>query len=104
MERACFASFSTLYNPKSPLVVIVDALNEVNDEDDIARMLKFLAPTQTLSRMKLRFLISNHATQIVREGLEGAGTNFVDFVLHDEAEIEVCLARHFLVLVQPPFK
>lgn len=78
-----------LESPRSPLIIIIDALNECEDEGSIAALIQILTQVQTVGQIKLRFLITSQSQSIIRQELQHAGSSFVNFALQDVPDSEV---------------
>ncbi|KAJ5652439.1 hypothetical protein N7507_009865 [Penicillium longicatenatum] len=84
-----------LKSPRSPLIIIIDALDECEGEGSITALIQILMQVQTLGQIKLRFLITSQSLSIIRKGLQQAGPTFVNFALQHVPDSEV---RHDISL------
>jgi hypothetical protein len=67
----------------SPLIVVVDALDECDDDEDIRTILKLLAEVQTLRMLRLRLLLTSRPEIPIRHGFyQIPETEQEEFVLH----------------------
>ncbi len=69
---------------RAPLIIVIDALDECNEEGHIDQVLRLLAETQSLQRVRFRVLITSRPEIPIRHGLsQVADSDRQDFVLHD---------------------
>ena len=69
---------------RSPIVIVVDALDECEKESDIRQVLQLLADTRYLNRHCLRIFITSRPEVPIRDGfLQFPHAERQDFILHD---------------------
>ncbi|VUC21069.1 unnamed protein product [Clonostachys rosea] len=66
-----------------PLVIIVDALDECDRDDDIKLLINLLSETKNLKPLKLRILITSRPDLPVRLGFTAAPDAYQDHILHE---------------------
>lgn len=77
-----------------PLVVVVDALDECNNEDDVRLLIQCLAAATTIESIQLRVFVTSRPDQPINLGFDGiSGEIHLDFILHD---IEQSIVDHDL--------
>ncbi|KAJ5808099.1 hypothetical protein N7474_009368 [Penicillium riverlandense] len=75
---------------QSPLIIIVDALDECQSDGDIWQILHFLADPSGFDHIRLRVLITSRPESHIREGLyQFLENSRYDLVLHDMSEFTV---------------
>jgi hypothetical protein len=90
----------------SPLVIVIDALDECNNDDDIQLVLQLLATAKSLHNVRLRiFVTSRPETSIRHEISEIPEDSHQDYILHNIAQSIVdhdlsVFLKHNLELVQ----
>jgi hypothetical protein len=73
-------------------VMIIDALDECEDENDIRIVLRLLAEARSLKKVRLRVLITSRPEVPIRNGFcKISDTEHHDFILHD---IEAAIVDH----------
>lgn len=85
---------------QSPLIIVVDALNECDREDDVIQILHLLAASRKLGRVRFRILITSTPEKYIQEKMsELTGAARPDIALHDVPDY---IVNHdiFLFLVQ----
>ncbi|OCL03660.1 hypothetical protein AOQ84DRAFT_418461, partial [Glonium stellatum] len=71
-------------SPQSPLVLVVDALDECNDEKDIRMIIQLLAEARSLTRVRLRIFMTSRPEIPIRHGVyQIPEAGHQDFVLHN---------------------
>jgi hypothetical protein len=85
-----------------PLVLVVDALDECDDEKDIQAILQLLSEARSLRTVQLRILITSRPELSIRQGFHRIDeTDHQDFILHDispsivDNDIRVFVEHHF---------
>lgn len=85
-----------------PLVLVVDALDECDDEKDIRAILQLLSEARSLRTVQLRILITSRPEISIRHGFHRINeTDHQDFILHDisrsivDNDIRVFIEHHF---------
>jgi hypothetical protein len=85
-----------------PLVLVVDALDECDDEKDIQAILQLLSEARSLRTVRLRILITSRPEISIRQGFHRIDeTEHQDFILHDisrsivDNDIRVFVEHHF---------
>jgi hypothetical protein len=70
---------------QTPLIIVIDALDECDrEEDDIRRILQLLSHAQVLRTVRFRVLITSRPEISIRRGLSALDAQRWGFVLHDE--------------------
>jgi hypothetical protein len=68
----------------SPLILVIDALDECEGEDDIRGILQLLTDAQALRKVRLRIFLTSRPETPIRHGFyQIAETEHQDFVLHN---------------------
>jgi hypothetical protein len=79
-----------------PLVVVVDALDECNDENDVHVLIQCLAAATTIKSIQLRVFVTSRPDQLVSLGFDSISREVhLDIILHD---IEQSIMDHNLHL------
>jgi hypothetical protein len=65
------------------MVIVIDALDECEREDDIKNLLKLLPRVQKSKSLQLRFLLTSRPEWPIRLGFRGLKDNHQDLVLHE---------------------
>jgi hypothetical protein len=79
-----------------PLVIVVDALDECDDEDDVRLLIQCLAAATTVENIQLRVFITSRPDQPIKLGFDGISREaHQDFILHD---IEQSIVDHDLAV------
>jgi hypothetical protein len=79
-----------------PLVIVVDALDECDDEDDVRLLIQCLAAATTVENIQLRVFITSRPDQPIKLGFDGISREaHRDFILHD---IEQSIVDHDLAV------
>ena len=85
-----------------PLVLVVDALDECDDEKDTRTILQLLSEARSLRTVRLRILITSRPEISIRQGFHRIDeTDHQDFILHDisrsivDNDIRVFVEHHF---------
>ncbi|KAK6066938.1 Vegetative incompatibility protein HET-E-1-like protein 7 [Seiridium cupressi] len=91
-----------------PLIIIVDALDECEREEDVKILIKLLSGAETLQNLPLKFFLTSRPELPIRLGFKAVDGTYQDFILHEVAEpiIEHDIAayfRHELRLIQQDF-
>lgn len=75
-------------NEKRPriLVVVIDALDECQDTEDIEQILKLLSKAKELSNIRLRIFITSRPETAIRLGFHKIQGTHHDFILHQVKE------------------
>jgi hypothetical protein len=74
---------SKLLEP-GPYIVIVDALDECDDDNDVRMIVQLLADTRSLNRVRLRVFLTSRPEVPIRHGFgQMADSDHKDFVLHN---------------------
>ena len=76
-------------------VIVIDALDECDLEDDIRVILRLLPQVQKSTSIRLRFLLTSRPELPIRLGFEGIANAYQDLILH---EIENPVIEHDLSL------
>ncbi|KAI0129857.1 hypothetical protein BJ170DRAFT_578437 [Xylariales sp. AK1849] len=89
-------------------LVIIDALDECEREEDVKVLIKLLSSAKTLQNLRLKFLLTSRPDLPIRLGFDDVGGRYQDFILHEVAEsvIERDIAaylRHELGRVRQDF-
>ncbi|KAJ5690340.1 hypothetical protein N7462_004732 [Penicillium macrosclerotiorum] len=66
-----------------PLVVIIDALDECDKENDIEALLQILPQVQRAASLQLRFLLTSRPEWIIRLGFKRIGNDHQHLILHE---------------------
>jgi hypothetical protein len=67
-----------------PLVIVVDALDECDNKDDVSLLIRCLAATMAVEHIKLRIFITSRPDQPINIGFDSISTDaHQDFILHD---------------------
>ena len=67
-----------------PIVIVVDALDECNNEDDISLLIKCFAAASSIESVALRIFVTSRPEQPTRLGFTDISPNtHQDFILHD---------------------
>ena len=75
---------------QSPIILVIDALDECEREADIGRVLQLLADTQDLGGIRFRVLITSRPEIPIRDGFSRfSNRQRQDLVLHDMSEFIV---------------
>ncbi|KAJ5746418.1 hypothetical protein N7520_011600 [Penicillium odoratum] len=64
-------------------VVIIDALDECDKEDDIRAILQLLPQVREAKSVQLRFLLTSRPESGIRRGFQGIAENHQDLILHE---------------------
>jgi hypothetical protein len=90
-----------------PLVLVVDALDECDGEDDIRAIVQLLSETRSLRTVRLRILLTSRPEVPIRQSFNSiANTDHQDFILHDisrstvDEDIRVFVEYHFAIITQ----
>ena len=92
----------------SPLIIVIDALDECETESDIKQVLRLLADTRGLDRVNLRVLVTSRPDIPIRDGFsQFSNDEYRDLVLHDISEFTVdrdisLFLKHNLSMIRPP--
>ena len=71
-------------SPQSPLVLVVDALDECDDEKDIRTIIQLLAEARSLTRVRLRIFMTSRPEIPIRHGVyQIPEAGHQDFILHN---------------------
>jgi NACHT domain len=91
--------------PRPSLVLVVDALDECENEDDIRMIVNLLSEARSLGRVRLRILITSRPKIPIWQSFDKIpDTEHHDFVLHDIShsivnhDIRVFIKYHFEVI------
>lgn len=89
------------------LVLVVDALDECDNEDDIRAIVQLLSEARSLRKVRLRIFITSRPDISIRQGFdEILDTDHEDFILHDvsrsivDDDIRVFVEYHFAIIAQ----
>ncbi|KAL2849869.1 WD domain protein [Aspergillus pseudoustus] len=88
-------AFYRLQLRSSPLVIVIDALDECENENDIRVILQQLPRTHTSPSSYLRFFITSRPELPVRLGFQEAKNSYQDLILH---EIPAPVVEHDIAL------
>ena len=87
---------------RTSLVIVVDALDECDDPDDVRIILKLLAEVRTLNTVRLRVFMTSRPEIPIRHGFSQlSGSDHEDFILHNispqviNEDISLFLKYHF---------
>ncbi|KAF4230403.1 hypothetical protein CNMCM6457_005979 [Aspergillus fumigatiaffinis] len=92
--------------PAGIIVIVIDALDECDQEDDIRVILRLLPRVQTSSSLQLRFLLTSRPELPIRLGFKGITNDHQDLILHKipkpviEHDITLYFKNKFLELRQ----
>ena len=88
-------------------ILVVDALDECEDEDDLRLIFRLLAEAPSLEKVRLRVFLTSRPEVPVRYGiLEIPEGQYQDFVLHNissstvNRDINIFLSHHFKLIVK----
>jgi hypothetical protein len=91
------------------LVLVVDALDECDGENDIRAIVQLLSEARLLRKVRLRILITSRPETPIRQSFgEMPETDHQDFVLHDisrsivDGDIRLFVEYHFAVIRRQP--
>ncbi|KAL4968200.1 WD40-repeat-containing domain protein [Aspergillus stella-maris] len=76
----------TKKNSTDILVVVIDALDECEREEDIRLLLRLLPQLQSVTAVRLKFLLTGRPELFIRLGFMEVGDGYQDLILHDIAE------------------
>jgi hypothetical protein len=89
------------------LLLVVDALDECDGEDDIRAIVQLLSETRSLRTVRLRILLTSRPEIPIRQGFNVVPkTDHQDFILHDisrsivDEDIRVFVEYHFAIITQ----
>ncbi|KAL4954044.1 WD40-repeat-containing domain protein [Aspergillus filifer] len=68
------------------LVIVIDALDECEREEDIRLLLRLLPQLQSATVLRLKFLLTGRPELFIRLGFMEVGDGYQDLILHDIAE------------------
>jgi NACHT domain len=92
---------------QASLVLVVDALDECDGEDDIRAIVQLLSEARSLRTVRLRILITSRPETPIRQGFdEIPETDHEDFILHDvsrsivDEDIRIFVEYHFAIITQ----
>lgn len=69
---------------QSPLILVVDALDECDDENDIRKIVQLLAEARSLRKFRLRVFLTSRPEVPIRYGFHQIGNSgYQDFILHN---------------------
>lgn len=67
-----------------PLIIVVDALDECDNKDDVSLLIRCLAATIAIEHVNLRIFVTSRPDQPINVGFSGISTDaHQDFILHD---------------------
>ncbi|KAJ9267667.1 hypothetical protein DTO195F2_1 [Paecilomyces variotii] len=98
--------FAISQRPSTIMVVIIDALDECDQEDDIRVILHLLPRIQKSSSLQLRFLLTSRPVLPIRLGFERITNAYQDLILHEipnqviEHDISIYIEDQFSILRQ----
>jgi hypothetical protein len=75
--------FTLKQRPKTPMVIVIDALDECDREDDIQVILHLLPQVQKSSSQQLRFLLTSRPVLPIKLGFERIPNHYHDLILHE---------------------
>ena len=76
--------------PLSPIILVIDALDECEEENNIGQVLQLLADNQEFNQVRFRVLVTSRPEIPIRDGFSGLLRNeHQDLVLHDISEFVV---------------
>ncbi|KAE8363618.1 hypothetical protein BDV27DRAFT_158635 [Aspergillus caelatus] len=84
----------SLERPKhqsSPLVIVIDALDECDGDNDIRAILQLLPHVQELNSIRLRFFITSRPYSSIQRGFQSIRNSYQDLNLHSAYENEDCI-------------
>ncbi|KAI1199029.1 putative WD-repeat protein [Nemania serpens] len=71
-------------SPSQPLVIVVDALDECDNEDDVSLLIQCLADAAAVGKTPLRVFITSRPDQLVNSGFNRISRDaHQDFILHN---------------------
>ncbi|KAL4796552.1 WD40-repeat-containing domain protein [Aspergillus venezuelensis] len=73
-------------SPAEILVVVIDALDECEREEDIRLLLRLLPQLQSVTAVRLKFLLTGRPELFIRLGFMEVADGYQDLILHDIAE------------------
>lgn len=76
-------------------VIIVDALDECEPEEDIRLLIDLLSSARTIKNLQLKFILTSRPELPIRLGFNSVSGTYQDFVLHEVAELVI---EHDLVV------
>lgn len=84
-------------DPIGTIVVVIDALDECEPEDDIKVILQLLPRVQKISSVRLRFLLTSRPQKSIRLGFNRITNDYQELVLHEipEPVIEHDISLYF---------
>ncbi|KAF2177952.1 putative WD-repeat protein [Zopfia rhizophila CBS 207.26] len=95
--------------PRLSLVLVVDALDECENDDDIRAIVHLLSEARSLRTVRLRILITSRPDSPIREGFDKIPeTEHQGFILHDisrwivDQDIRVFVEYNFAIIRQRP--
>lgn len=68
--------------PNTLMVIVIDALDECDQEDDIQVILRLLPQVQKSNSLQLRFLLTSRPDLPIRLGFEIVADDYQDLILH----------------------
>ncbi|KAL4941177.1 WD40-repeat-containing domain protein [Aspergillus oleicola] len=68
------------------LVIVIDALDECEREEDIRLLLRLLPQLRSVTAVRLKFLLTGRPELFIRLGFMEVGDGYQDLILHDIAE------------------
>lgn len=75
------SKFQAVENPTT-LIIVIDALDECEDEDDIRLLIQLFCSTRSLQTLRLRFFITSRPELPVRLGLNAVSGTYRNLILH----------------------
>lgn len=79
----------SLIQRKEPVIVIVDALDECDEENDIKLMIRLFSQAKTLTSVQLRILLTSRPDLPIRLGFKAIEGKYQDLILHDIPKVVV---------------
>ncbi|PWI65024.1 hypothetical protein PCL_07436 [Purpureocillium lilacinum] len=67
---------------RGPIVIVVDALDECENEDDIRVMIRLFSRARTLLTVRLKFFLTSRPELPIRTGFSGIKGRYQDLILH----------------------
>ncbi|KAK3192426.1 hypothetical protein K4F52_001639 [Lecanicillium sp. MT-2017a] len=85
------SAISITAKKSTPLVVVIDALDECDREDEVKLLIDLISRTETLYCKRLRVFVTSRPELAIRSAFKAIEGKYQDIILHDVAEL-VCVA------------
>jgi hypothetical protein len=86
-----------LGKPLPPMVVVIDALDECDDKDDIAKVIEILVHASRDSRLSVRFFVTGRAENHIQQKFSPPDAHFATYCLKLDAFDALADIRTFLL-------